>query len=175
MVDDPDRATKNQKPEERLAIRYICQRDLDQSFGVWTQYKFPPNCKVTELGKREYEMMIGGFLLYYDDILRNAVVDHFVYCRWEPRDKKEKDDGKTARVYDGVTIFLSPKPMRKPVDKYPSVRTASQGPHVRDTVRGQHFEPAATPAPDYGDNVDPPPPPPPPPPNLDGVPQDFGG
>lgn len=166
LVDDPDRATQKQTPEQRMSVRYICEKDLKENFGVWTQYRFPPNCRVSATGKREYEMMIGGFLMYYDDIIRNAVIDHWVCCRWEPKDRNAKDDGKTPQVYDGVTIFVSPKPLRKPADRYPSIHTASQGPSLHDPVRGLH-DTAATPAPDYGDYVDPPPPPPPPPPSLD--------
>jgi len=158
LVEDPERAAKNESEQDKLSVRYISQRDLDTSFGVWKQYKFPPDFKANAQGKRDYEMMVGGYLLYYDYFLRSGVVDHCVYFKWEQKDKKARDDGKTALVYESLTMFLSPKPIRKPTGKI-----------TQDGMHGQYQEamPQATPAPDGDDGVDPPPPPPPPPPTLE--------
>ena len=174
VVDNPERATKNASPDDRLSIRFISRDDLKQNFGMWSQYKFPPNFKVTTRGIRDYEMMVGGFLLYYDDIVRNAVVDHAVYLEWDLKEiehsAKDDKDGRTKKyICSGLSIYLHPKPLRKLSDKYPSVHTASQAPPLHEPVRNhlQDVEATATPAPDFGDFVDPPPPPPPPPPSLD--------
>jgi hypothetical protein len=152
LVDDPEKATQKESPDDRLSIRYVSQRDLD-SFGVWKQYKFPPDFKATARGKRDYEMMVGGYLLCYDYFLRSDTIDHCVYFKWEQKDKKAKDDGKTPLVYESLTMLLWPKPVRKPS------RTASLHQESKST---------ATPAPGpLDDAVDPPVPPPPPPPTLE--------
>ena len=158
LVEDPEKATQKASPEDRLSIRYISQRDLD-SFGVWKQFKFPPNFKATAQGKRDYQMMVGGYLLCYDYFLRSETIDHCLYLKWEKKDKKAKDDGKTPLVYESLTLLLWPKPVRK------SSRTASLH---------QESMPMATPAPDDEDGVDPPTPPPPPPPTLEPDPFDVG-
>jgi len=170
VVDNPERAAKNASPDDRLSIRFVSKKDLEQNFGMWSQYKFPPNFKVTTRGIRDYEMMVGGFLMYYDDIVRNAVVDHAVYLEWDLKEVGLTKDGRTKRYSCGsLSIYVYPKALRKPADRYPSVHTANQAPPLHDPVHGKLLDAqtAATPAPDYGDLVDPPPPPPPPPPTLD--------
>ena len=163
VVDNPERATKNASPDDRLSIRFISQNELEANYGMWTQYKFPPNFKVTSRGMRDYEMMVGGFLMYYDDIIRNAVVDHCVYMEWDLKEEEalSKDGHNKKYTCGGISIYVHPRPQRKSADKYPALHTASQAPPLHGAVHTQMEEAQATAAPDYGDFVDPPPPPPP--------------
>jgi len=90
--------------------------------------------------KQRYEWFCAGFLVYYDDVVRNAAADHIMTFEWKAKT---------------VTIYLSPPPEhRKPVDgkiKYPN---------------WEERDPSLL-LPSYGLMSDPPPPPPPPPPPMD--------
>ncbi|MBS1566552.1 MAG: hypothetical protein JST39_19365, partial [Bacteroidetes bacterium] len=143
----------------------IGQKEL-RDFQPWVTFKFPPNCRITTLSRREYEMVIGGYLLYYDNIVRSGLTDHHLLVQWHSHDKGKPDD-KTARVYDGVTLLLSPPALRKSRGRTEGTTAAIAG-QTNDAAQSQHFESAATPGPDDPFSaVDPPTPPPPPPPSLD--------
>ena len=110
----------------------------DNKGEPWVSYKL--NATVGFHQKQRYEWFCAGFLLYYDDVLRNAAVDHIMTFEWT---------GQT------VTIFLSPAPeYRKLIDgklKYPNWEQGDPQLLVSS----------------YGRESDPPPPPPPPPPPMD--------
>src|SRR5882724_5606338 len=144
LVDDPECFIQKETPVERLCYKYVNQRDLEKNFGVWAHYKFPPNFKVTARSKKDYELLVGGFLLFYDDIVRSGVVDHAVFLKWETRDKLASDDGRQALVYDSVTIFLSPRPMTRDSHKHPSAQVISQAPGAREQY--QESMPAQAPS-----------------------------
>jgi len=104
----------------------------------WVTYKLNGAAGFPQ--KQRYEWFCAGFLLYYDDILRNAAVDHVMTFEWTEK---------------AVTIFLSPAPQyRQQVDgklKYPNWKQGDPQLLVSS----------------YGFMSDPPPPPPPPPPPMD--------
>lgn len=106
---------------------------------LWVTYKLNLSTNFGFHQKQRYEWFCAGFLAYYDDILRNAAVDHIMTFKWESQ---------------SVTINLSPAPeYRKLVDgklKYPN--WGQLDPQL--LLSG------------YGDLSDPPPPPPPPPPPM---------
>jgi len=101
----------------------------------WVTYKLTTVLEFQQ--KQRYEWFCAGFLLYYDDVTRNAVIDHIMTFVWSAQT---------------VTIYLSPEPeYRKPGDgKYPNWKPGNP----QDLVSG------------FGIFSDPPPPPPPPPPPM---------
>jgi len=116
----------------------------------WVHYKFPNRgLLITNEAKERYEVFCGGFLLFYDDIVRNAVVDHTIYLKWEEKSNAVHKNPKGI-FYSSVTIYIDPEPERKK-NKYKKIATLAEIPHI---------------LPSYGDTVDPPPPPPPPPPRF---------
>jgi len=116
----------------------------------WVHYTFSEKgLLITKEGKERYEIFCGGFLLFYDDVVRNAVVDHTIYLKWVEKNNAVHKNSKGI-FYSSVTIYIDPKPMRKK-DKYKKIDTLAEIPHI---------------LPSYGDTVDPPPPPPPPPPRF---------
>ena len=72
--------------------------------NIWTQYKF--KYEINEETKLRYESFCSGFLYYYDTVLRNGMINHILYCKW---DKVEKNDV--------LTVYLDPKPDRYPLTK----------------------------------------------------------
>src|SRR4051812_5109658 len=114
VVDNPERATKNASEADQLSLRFISRKDLEKDFCVWTQYKFHSDYKVTERGMRDYEMMVGGFLMYYDSIVRNVTKDHAVYLEWDLKEAGLSKDGHSKRyTCAGLSIYLNPKALRK--------------------------------------------------------------
>jgi hypothetical protein len=112
--------------------------DYQNKGEKWVTYKL--NDAVDFHQKQRYEWFCAGFLLYYDDILRNGAVDHIMTFEWTEK---------------AVTIFISPAPQfRQQVDgklKYPNWK--QRDPQLLVSS--------------YGLMSDPPPPPPPPPPPMD--------
>src|SRR3569832_592334 len=75
LVDATECYIQKETPVERLCYKYVNQRDLEKNFGVWAHYKFFPNFKITARSKKDYEHLVGGFLLFYDENKHSGVVD----------------------------------------------------------------------------------------------------
>lgn len=100
--------------------------------------------------QERYEMFCGGYLLFYDEVVRNKVVDHTIHFKWS----LEKGTGKYS-----VTIYLSPEPQTT-IKNY--VKKSGMGYnefYKEKLLASQDFTVS-------GGGVDPPPPPPPPPPPM---------
>jgi hypothetical protein len=129
---------KNHKGKKKLKEPFL-ESNQGNKGEVWVSYKVNDDMGFDQ--QQRYEWFCAGFLLYYDDIIRNAAVDHIMSFEW------------TA---DTVTIYLSnPVPLHRAVKggkmKYPN--WSERNPQLL--------------APSYGLMSDPPPPPPPPPPPMD--------
>jgi hypothetical protein len=105
--------------------------------------------------QQRYEIFTGGYLEFYDRIVRRRVVDHVVYFKWLKLGR-----GKDGNLY-AVKIFLSPAPMRyKPYSTHYNAQSANEL-----YQNEQNFSTATSETPDEL-ATDPPPPPPPPPPSM---------
>lgn len=148
-------ATREKKIRDfREKVDGMCNRNHDAGFKerskLWVKHPFKGYFETEahyRLFRIKYESFIGGYLYYYDNILRNEAVDHGVRFEWKEW-KQVKDDDYA------VAIFLDPPPGKKVVPKIPvSTRLKST---------------EAAPLPDDEEllNVDPPKPPAPPPPAM---------
>src|SRR5579862_339879 len=94
LTKDTPRSIKKEDLEDNVCFRFVTDEQLKEDFHTWAHYKFPPGFCLTARAKKDYEIFCGGYLLFYDDIVRNAVVDHALYCEWERREEPNPDSGK---------------------------------------------------------------------------------
>lgn len=145
---DPEREKKIKEFREKVDAK--CHRNHDAGFKEkskeWVTHDFTGYFESEthyQLFRIKYENFIGGYLCFYDSILRNDSIDHGVRFNW----KHVKDD-----TYS-VSILLDPPPA-------PRI-----SPHI--PLSNKLKSHAAAPLPeDEGFSVDPPKPPPPPPPAM---------
>lgn len=102
--------------------------------------------------QKRYELYCGGFLQFYDQVVRRRTIDHTVYMKWFDMGK-----GKERNLY-AVRFYLSPAPARYK----PYGQRATNGLSSKEKS-GTNFLTSDT-SDDMG--TDPPPPPPPPPPTM---------
>lgn len=145
----PDAKREAKIREFRAKVDGMCNRNYDAGFKqrskVWVTHTFtgyfesPLHFKVFQ---KKYETFCGGYLWYYDSIIRNDSVDHGIKFNW----KHVKDD-----TYS-VTILMDPPAAPKISPNIPVSKKLKT--HVAASL------------PDESLNVDPPKPPPPPPPEM---------
>jgi hypothetical protein len=130
---------------------------LKKEFGVWATYKFPAKFPSEAHYKRfqdRYEIFCGGYLFFYDEMVRNGAVDHTVRFRWAEQPKNG--------IY-WVEMYLSPKPLAK-ITHDLKLKTAVVPKPSEGNKKASLNQVAAPPA--VVEAVDPPKPPPPPPPYM---------
>jgi hypothetical protein len=145
---DPEREKKIKAFREK--VDGMCHRNYDAGFKerskVWVTHDFVGYFESEahyKLFRIKYENFIGGFLCYYDSILRSQAIDHGARFEW----KHIKDD-----TYS-VTILLDPPPAPKVSTNKP----------LSSKLKSHEAAPLPD---DEGLSVDPPKPPPPPPPAM---------
>jgi hypothetical protein len=103
--------------------------------------------------QQRYEIFCGGFLEFYDRVVRRRNTDHTLHMKWA-----RLGHGKEGNLY-AVTIYLSPHPHRyRPHD------THANGKEKNDIYQNRQNYSTGDDAEDF--SVDPPAPPPPPPPTM---------
>lgn len=134
----------------REKVDAMCNRNYDGEFKerskVWVTHNFTGYFESEahyKLFRIKYENFIGGFLYYYDNILRSQAIDHGARFEW----KHIKNDEYA------VTILLDPPPASKISAQIP----------VSKKLKSAEAAPLPD---DEGLSVDPPKPPPPPPPAM---------
>lgn len=147
----PDSEREKKIKAFREKVDGMCNRNHDAGFKErskeWVTHNFTAYFDSEahfKLFRLKYENFIGGYLCFYDTILRNQSVDHGVRFDW----KHVKDD-----TYK-VTILLDP----------PAAPKIS--PNIPLSNKLKSHAAASLPAEDEGFSVDPPKPPPPPPPAM---------
>lgn len=145
---DPEREKKIKAFREK--VDGMCNRNHDPGFKErnkeWVSHTFTGFFESEthfKLFRLKYENFIGGYLCFYDTVLRNNSIDHGVRFDW----KRVTDD-----TYS-VTILLDPPPAPR---LSPNIPTSAK---VKSAVAASLPE-------DEGFSVDPPKPPPPPPPAM---------
>jgi hypothetical protein len=145
---DPEREKKIKAFREKVDA--MCNRNHDAGFKErsqeWVKHEFTGYFDSEthfKLFRVKYENFIGGYLWYYDNILRSQAVDHGMRFEW----KHVKDD-----VYS-VAIFLDPPPAPRFSGNIPLSKKLKS--HATASLPE-----------DEGLSVDPPKPPPPPPPSM---------
>lgn len=138
------------------------KKDMEQPDNKWAHHSFKHHFRTPgsyELFQKRYETFCGGFLFFYDEIVRRRTVDHTIHFNWSP----EKGTGKYS-----VTIYLSPAP-QKAIRNYAKINGKSYDEYYREKTNKDIFQNLTTSGDGDGEDslsVDPPPPPPPPPPSL---------
>src|SRR5262249_3863135 len=99
--------------------------------------------------QKRYELYCGGFLQFYDHVVRRKTTDHTIYLKWF-----NMGEGKEKCLY-AVRFYLSPAPSRyKPFSQKATNGLSNKEKSGTNYLTGDSGEDAST---------DPPPPPPPPP------------
>jgi hypothetical protein len=139
--------TRNAKLDARCFTRYKDQKelenDLKQNYKPWVMHPFTYRFRSEmhyRIFRKHYEIFVGGYLSFYDDITRNKATDHTIYCKWRPYSKKATDYW--------VQILMSPPPLKAVHNNGEVISKKGPGPAENDAV-------------------DPPKPPPPPPPSME--------
>lgn len=112
------------------------QKSQVRKRNIWVTYKFKE--PLTYKAKASYELYCGGWLAFYDEIVRSEAVNHAIYFQWSK---------------NTITIYISP-PCVQAKSKYPKAKAMDP----RDLGSGQLSTTELT--------KDPPQPPPPPPPPM---------
>lgn len=169
--------TEPTKDELKCYKEFDNQLSLDNSFGIkrkedyednkehkrpashhlWVHYRLRRYIEPER--QRDYEIFTGGWLQFYDKIVRSGAVDHIIHFEWSPKEKPYT-----------VDIYLIPAPQKKLKEKQ-SKPTATAANDAEPQVLQDKAvaEAVAAPARDAAtfsldDQVDPPKVPPPPPP-----------
>jgi hypothetical protein len=156
-------AEQDRKHDEACYVFYPDQKALEKELelakNVWAEYEFKfhfykPDATFEDFQKR-YEVFCGGYLLFYDDVVRSKAVDHILHFKWNA----EKGTDKYS-----VKIFITPPP-QKPLKGHNKQSDKTDDKNYKKVSAGGAYQNVTT-----GDtdefSVDPPPPPPPPPPRM---------
>lgn len=145
---DPEREKKIRGFRDK--VDGMCHRNYDAGFKErskeWVKHDFTAYFESEahyKLFRLKYENFVGGYLAFYDSIVRNQSVDHGIRFDW----KRIKDEKYS------VSILIDP----------PAAPRISAGIPVSHKLKSSA---AASLPEDEGFSVDPPKPPPPPPPSM---------
>lgn len=151
---------RNPKRDERSFNTYVNRCELEASvnlyYGEWVYHEFSHlfrSERYYKIFKKHYEIFVGGYLHYYDEIVRSGRIDHSIYFVWS---KFLEDDTDYS-----VRIFISPKPLKGTNGRPPTKTPPCYG---NEKVNGRS---ALAGGPSEEEAVDPPRPPGPPPPSPD--------
>jgi hypothetical protein len=160
-------ADQDKKNDEACYVFYpdqkTLEKELQQSKNVWVNYEFKFNFRKPvqdnyERFQKRYEIFCGGYLLFYDKIVRNRSVDHILHFKWSP--EKANESGKYS-----VKIFITPPP-QKPLKANTKKSERADDSYYKKESPGGVYQNMATGDQEDEFSVDPPPPPPPPPPTM---------
>ncbi len=137
------------------------EKELENPKNQWANHEFiyhfaEPICVNYHAFQKRYEMFCGGYLLFYDSIVRRRVVDHTLHFKWSP----ENENGKYS-----VKIYISPPP-QTPIENYTKICGMDSDEYYRPKTSETVYQGIASATGDEALSVDPPPPPPPPPPTM---------
>jgi len=136
------------------------EKEMEQPKNIWANYEFKfhfPKPANYENFQKRYEIFCGGYLLFYDDIVRSKAVDHILHFKWSP--EKATDAGKYS-----VKMFITPPP-QKPIKGHTQKSDQADDRNYKTESPGGIYQ-NMTAGGDDEFSVDPPPPPPPPPPTM---------
>lgn len=130
------------------------EANLESYYDEWFSRKFTYTFRSEKhymIFRKHYEIFVGGYLTYYDDVVRSGATDHTIYFKW-------KKFGKDNTNEYWVRIFMNPKPWKEADGRI----VANRLPGCSEKVNGKR---ALADPPSTNDAVDPPKPPGPPPPD----------
>ena len=147
LIFDNDKLDKLKSEIRTKAIHFVTpnQSSTEAGWGEWKTYKLSEGAIKDKAQKISYECYCCGFLSYYDDIVRNGMVNHQIYFKWSGFEK--------------VVVYINPAPKRaKQISKKKSGHKKLQMESMNSI--GDNEVTA------HGIDPQPPPTPPPPPPTI---------